>query len=335
MNRRTLVAVVWSATALFIAAPLAAQLPPDRADMLAHLDAAITLADAVPSALVQLIETQENEGSVVVGSGESAQTIGVQYGYRETRTERRSQTINGERRRLDRIFRTVEDRGMEGTERRLKIDAELRVIEGDVFVRARYRAPDAEGATSEPRILPDAPPLPEGWIVYNDDALERYPGLGLLEIDPDNTDDEVIRFELLEVLVREAVSIETEPRPEGGERIILHLDGAGARAFFEASAEQQGNADEPLSQALFGALREEDCASTMYIDIRRDGMFVGIEWALPVVFNPIELNTIEPDAPPGIFMEMVMDFSMDNRYLGPDEGPMIEAPPRFNAARTP
>ena len=218
---------------------------------------------------------------------------------------------------------------MEGEERRLKIDAELRVIGDDLYLRAAYRlSPDSP-------LPPNTPPLPGDWIVYNDDALERYPGLGLLEIDPDNTDDEVIRFELLEVLVREAVSIETEPRPEGGERIILHLDGAGARAFFEASAEQQGNADEPLSQALFGALREEDCASTMYIDIRRDGMFVGIEWALPVVFNPIELNTIEPDAPPGIFMEMVMDFSMDNRYLGPDEGPMIEAPPRFNAARTP
>jgi hypothetical protein len=263
----------------------------------------------------ETIETQHQESTVTIGSGPDAQVMGTQSGYREEHIVRRRRIADGERRVEEMIRITVEERDLNGTSVRYSIDATVRVISDSIYVRASYRDVTAPG---------ELPLLPPGWVRATSETRASYPGLEELDLDADTESDEMLDMELFDALFDNAVSVTSQPRADGGETVRLEIDGDGARAFFRIAAQQDGDANDPMGEALLAALDADENAITIGID--GEGVLTAMEWRLPLLFESIELAAFAPDAPPDVFMGMAMTFSITGEMLSFDAGDPIVAP---------
>ncbi|MBZ0309986.1 MAG: hypothetical protein K8I82_28245, partial [Anaerolineae bacterium] len=224
--------------------------------------AALEVASEYPSYAVE--QTEVNGTTITVTS--DGETLLAQESSEVNTT---SYTLtNGESPNLSGTSSVIGTNSENGTEMTYLMEAELRLVDGQVYVNTSYLTPD-----------PNLPVLPEGWTAITRDDLETYPGLESLGLDKIFTTVEtggsmpfVKNFEAFAEVIRNSasvVAVETQTLEDGREveniTILLGSEGLGGLLTVDESAEEN-----PMIQVLTENLTE-DSSGLLTVAIDADG----------------------------------------------------------------
>lgn len=203
---------------------------------------------------------------------------------------------NGETPNLSGTASVIGTRNENETETTYLMEAELRLVDGEIYVNASYLTPD-----------PELPALPEGWTAITREDVATYPGLESLGMDKIFTVAEeggpmpfVENFEAFAEVVRSSaivVAVEPQTLEDGREveniTILLGSEGLGGLLMMEES-----QATDPITQALVENLTE-DSSGLLTVSIDADGNLAQVLLAAAITTSEIDMATVMEDAPEG------------------------------------
>lgn len=292
------------------------EVPSEEYEALAErLQAASEKTDALTSYAVEQL-TIENQ-SIRVVWGEIEQDIIRNLERVSTATVTSGDSPNGQG------TVTVTVSSVEGpAEVSYTIEAELRYVDGVVYVNAAYT--ESEG---------DVPPLPEGWVEIDDTAF--YPEYSDLDLSGfrdlfEDEEDEDDPLESIQELLNAANSVTTYEDDMDGTPIEVFnivLGWEGLTVMLEESGDF--SADDPVMGLFSEALADEEELVNISLALDEDDHMIGMAFGFTMSFTDADASQIDPNLQDGTISALienteVNEISQINETFDPVEAPEVE-----------
>lgn len=170
------------------------------------------------------------------------------------------------------------------------LDVEVRYVDDVLYVQATTDAADEDAL----------PPVPEGWIIWDDAAAEAYPDLDNLS--PDTFLEplgETGIFSYFDRLPEYAASVTLESIVMGdgraADRLTIEVLGSNVGAIFQQVARDEDEAQNVID--VFGLVSDTSTMTISFLLGPDDALF-GFEGHIYTKWDDLDLNLLNPEAPP-------------------------------------
>lgn len=276
-----------------IVAPLSAFAQGLSGEDQANLEKALAALEAASTYTSYTVEQTEVNGSIITVTANSESLLSQESSEVTTTAYT---LINSDTPNLGGTSTVIGNRIEDGTESTFLIQADLRLVDGLVYVNASYTTPD-----------PSLPALPDGWTAITRADLEAYPGLESLGLDKIFTTVEnggllpfVQNFDRFAEVIRAsatAVAVETQTLEDGRDvesiTILLGSEGLGGLLTVD-----EDSAQNPLIQLISQNLTE-DSNGLLSVAIDADGNIAQVLLAATVTTSEIDMTSVMTNAPAG------------------------------------
>jgi hypothetical protein len=198
---------------------------------------------------------------------------------------------------------TYEAVTLEGEELAFVMEAEVRYVDGTLYVYAEYT-----------ESMGNVPTLPTDWVVVDD--ADAFPELSVLNLDGIlDADTGTERFNQIS---ENAVRVEYEAFEDGSEAIFAYFDGAGVTAV---AMEDDGN---PFNE-LVAAITDE--VLSIGIAVTGEGVIESIVTTSNIALADIDLMQFNPNSPEGALLRVtsatseLQEFDLTYTEFTPVEAP--------------
>jgi hypothetical protein len=182
-----------------------------------------------------------------------------------------------------------------GQEESFAMDANVRLVEGVLWVDAAYVDPDA-----------DVEPLPEGWTAYL--TTDDIPGeLDVLDLDsylgdsPNPFDNRELVTSSVSSITVETITLDDDTELD---LITLTFEEEGFRNLFDRFVDPEATADNPFLSVLSSITAEGTI--TFSIGLTEDNDPLLRETRLDLTFEDLELGTVSDEFPPDAVLDLTL-----------------------------